>query len=114
MRPLALALLALLSAGCLVPFGVGPGSLRGYVFTTHTTPLTGDLDEDAVVEVHRDSDTRQLREPFTGAGLTAVWHTNALGDIARQHGLRQLDYADVETLSILGIWTQQTVHLYGR
>jgi hypothetical protein len=114
MKAIAVALLSLAAGGCLVPLGAGPGSLRGLVFTLHTTPLTEDLDDDTAVVVHKSSDTRQVREPFTGAGLSAVWHTNALGDIAKEHGLTQLDYADVETLSVLGIWTQKTVHLHGR
>ncbi|MCU0726864.1 MAG: hypothetical protein MUE73_13920 [Planctomycetes bacterium] len=114
MRLLALLLLALLASGCIAPLGTGPRSLTGLVFTLHTIPLTEDLDDDAVVVVHRNSDTRQIREPISGAGLSATWHTNALGDIAREHGLTHLDYADIETLSVLGIWTQETVHLFGR
>ena len=37
-----------------------------------------------------------------------------IGDIARQHGLEEVYFADLETLSILGYWEQQWVHIYGR
>ncbi len=41
------------------------------------------------------------------------WDSNAIGDIARQNELETIYFADIETLSILGIWNQYTVHVYG-
>jgi len=43
-----------------------------------------------------------------------MWGDTALGDISREKGLQDLYYADLEYLSVLTIWRQYTVHLYGR
>jgi len=40
--------------------------------------------------------------------------SNAIGDIARKNGINTLYYADLETLSVLTIWRQYTVHVYGQ
>ena len=34
--------------------------------------------------------------------------------IAKENGIETIYYADLETLSILGIWNQYTVHVYGK
>ncbi|MGB3966979.1 MAG: hypothetical protein WBO45_09615 [Planctomycetota bacterium] len=43
-----------------------------------------------------------------------LWESNGIGDIARKIDLAEIDFADLERLSILGIWTQEWVHVYGR
>ena len=35
------------------------------------------------------------------------WGRNGLGEIARRHGLKCIHYADLETLSVLGIYAQR-------
>ena len=42
------------------------------------------------------------------------WDTNGIGEIGKENGLEEVYYADLETLSVLGIWTQRWVHVYGR
>ncbi|MBI1852708.1 MAG: hypothetical protein HYR85_20395 [Planctomycetes bacterium] len=44
---------------------------------------------------------------------SVTWDTNGIGDIAKANGINTVYYADLETLSVLGIWTQRTVHIYG-
>ena len=41
------------------------------------------------------------------------WASNAVGDIAREHGLSRVWYADLETFSVLGVWNEFTLHVYG-
>jgi hypothetical protein len=45
--------------------------------------------------------------------VQVMWDSNAIGDIARRHGLNTVHYADLETLSVLGVWSQYIVHVYG-
>jgi len=40
--------------------------------------------------------------------------SNAIGDIAKQNGIETVYFADLETMSILIIWNQYTVHVYGQ
>lgn len=42
------------------------------------------------------------------------WSSNAIGDIAKKHGIQEVYFADMEVFSILGIWTRRTVRIYGR
>ena len=44
----------------------------------------------------------------------AAWDSAAIGDIAKKNGMTELYFADVETFSILHIWNQYTVHVYGK
>jgi hypothetical protein len=45
--------------------------------------------------------------------LQVDWGSTAIGDGMRAAGLTRVHYADLETLSILGLWTQRWIHLYG-
>ncbi|MEW6743625.1 MAG: hypothetical protein AB1486_12790 [Planctomycetota bacterium] len=46
--------------------------------------------------------------------LSVEWDSNAIGDIARREGFETVYYADIETVSVLGIWNQRIVHIYGK
>ena len=39
---------------------------------------------------------------------------NGIGELGRRGGFDEVFYADLEVRSILGIWTQTWVHVYGR
>ncbi len=41
------------------------------------------------------------------------WDSNGIGDIARQAGMSKIYYADRTVMSILGVWTQVFVTVYG-
>ena len=45
--------------------------------------------------------------------VDVLWDTNAIGDAAKAGGLTTVHYADLETLSVLGIWNQYWLHVYG-
>jgi hypothetical protein len=42
------------------------------------------------------------------------WDTIAVSDIAREHGIETVHYADLEILSFFGVWEQRILHVYGR
>ncbi len=42
------------------------------------------------------------------------WDINGIGAVARENGIDEIYYADLETLRILGYWRQDWVHVYGR
>jgi TRL-like protein family len=88
------------------------GCTTGLIYTHITTPLDVNFNNTPV---------------FTGRGETGKgdikrfryyieidWESNAIGDIMKRTGLKEVHYADLETLSVLGIWTQQWVIVYGR
>jgi hypothetical protein len=97
-RLLGLALVALVSPGCL----------GGLIYTHVTVPLDVNLDETPVyTEKGRDSrNTFQYYVRFD-------WGSDGLGDVAKEQGLTRIHYADREILSVLGIWRQSFAHVYG-
>ena len=101
-------------AGCMSPRGVGSHTLTGIVYTHIKIPLSADLVNSPVVVVHSDGKIVQVKEPLSGLGLYAEWDSNAIADLAQRHGLKTVYFADMESFSILGIWTHQKVHVYGK
>ena len=41
------------------------------------------------------------------------WKGNGIGEVAKAKGFKRVYYADVETLRVLGVWTQRWVRIYG-
>lgn len=92
----------------------GTGPLVGLVYTNVKLPLTRDLHATLVpADLPRSDRVVEIKEPISGLGLYARVNSNATGDIARQHGIRTLYFADQEIYSILGIWKSHRVFLYG-
>ncbi|MDM8523413.1 TRL domain-containing protein [Desulfococcaceae bacterium HSG8] len=91
----------------------GSNSLSGIVYNHTTIPLTTDINNTPVIDTPAKGKVVQVKEPISGYGLYAEWDSNAIGDIARKHGLKRIYYADIETFSILGIWTKKEVRIYG-
>lgn len=83
---------------------------NGFVYRRTVQPLTTDFDRTPVVGCApgRD-DLKQLRYRY----LDFRWEGNGIGRIASDAGFDTIYYADVETLSILGVWTQRWVLVYG-
>jgi hypothetical protein len=82
----------------------------GAIYTHTITPLTTNLRETPVVESSSRGDVRQIDY----SSVRVRWSSNGLGEIAQKAGFSEIYYADLETLSVLGIWTQRWAHVYGR
>jgi hypothetical protein len=89
--------------------------VAGAVYQRTIIPLDRNFDETPVFSRHAgeaSQDVRHLMIPYVRAHV--LWNTNAIGDIARRNGMERVYYADLEFLSIMGIWRQYTVHVYGQ
>lgn len=94
--------------------GCATGPLVGLAYTNVKLPLTLDLKETPVPLRPPDSDRIiEIKEPITGLGIYTRVSSNAIGEIARQHGVAILYFADQEVFSILGVWKTNRVFLYG-
>ncbi|MEM7198955.1 MAG: TRL domain-containing protein [Planctomycetota bacterium] len=81
----------------------------GFVYTHVTEPLDVNLNETPVFAGEgAQGDTKQIRYQ-----VSIEWDRNGIGDIAKQHGLTTVHYADLTTLTVLGIWNQRFVTVYG-
>ena len=95
----------------LMLFLLLPGCL--YVHTVQ--PLTLDMDRTPIVAAERTGSLKLITYPPLGGNYRLVaWDSAAIGDIARKQGLKEVYFADLETLSILRIWNEYTVHVYGK
>lgn len=82
---------------------------RGVVYTHITEPLVTNFQETPVGSRGESSDVRSFRYY-----VEVDWNENAIGQIAKDNGLEEVYYADLETLSVLGIWTQRWVNVVGK
>jgi len=96
-----------------------PGCVSGAIFTHVTVPLDVDLDatpahEDRFTHGFDDS-WKTLVIPLIGIGgrVQFDWGDMSIATAIEEADLETVHYADLETLSILGLWTQRWVHVYG-
>lgn len=84
---------------------------RGYIYQHIVRPLDTNMHRTpTMVDSVRKGGTKHLSYDV----VDIYWGSNGIGDIARKNGLTDIYAADVETLRILGIWTKETVHVYGK
>jgi hypothetical protein len=105
--------IALLSTGCGAVVKNGHAVLAGAVYTRIKFPLTTDLDQTPAAVDAGNGKIVRIKEPFSGYGIYAEFNSNAIGEIAKRHGLKTVYYADIERLSILGIWRHDEVIVCG-
>ena len=104
----AMSLLSL--GGCA---SLGDDVTVGYLFTYKRVPFTVDLDNTPADGREAGGKIIQIKEPFTGYGLYTEINTNAIADIAREHGMTKVYYADMEELIILAIFRHRKLYIYG-
>ena len=99
--------------GKVFPLLDGSSTLTGFVFTHTRIPCTQDLNNTPVTNIHADGIVFHVAEPVTGYNFYIELNSNALGDVAKKHGLSKVYFADLETFSILSIWKHEKLHIYG-
>ena len=115
MRPPRCILTAVALGLLLGAAGCGGPPLRGLIYTHVRLPLTPNLDRTPFPSpVPSSGKIIQVKEPFSGYGIYARVNSNAIGDIARKHGVDTVYFADQEIFSLLGIWKTTQVHVYGK
>ncbi len=98
------ALAALISAMLLSGCGMG------MIYTHTLSPLTLDMHHTPMIQNADQGDIKHIQVQMLGV----AWDSAAIGDIAKKHGMKDVYHADLETLRVLGIWNQYTVHVYGQ
>ena len=96
-----------------LPLFGGCSPVTGRVFTHIRVPYTQDLNNTPVTNTHASGIIFHAAEPVTGYELYIELNSNAIGDIAKKHGLKKVYFADLEIFSILGIWKHEKLHIYG-
>lgn len=84
--------------------------VSGAIYSHVTVPLDTNFDATPVLT----ESARESWKTFQYSYYVRVdWGSTGLAEIAREHGMSRIYYADVETLTILNIWTQRWVRVYG-
>lgn len=109
-RLIPVLLAAALLPGCAV---LGEDPIRGILFTSTTVPYTVDLDATPVPKTSGAGSIVRIREPITDFGIYTELNTNAIGEIARKHGLETVHFADLKTFSLFSVWRTHTLIIYG-
>jgi PBP1b-binding outer membrane lipoprotein LpoB len=92
---------ALLFSGCEI----------GLIYTHTVKPLNPNMLSTEMKPASGQGDIKQIAIQ----GISVTWGDDSIGSIAREKGLTELYYADREILSVMfGIWSQETIHVYGR
>ncbi len=82
----------------------------GAVFHHTISPLDLNMSQTPTgLKANRRGDIKHFR--YNLIDLSAG--TNGIGDIARKQGMKTIYFAELEKLSILGIWKQEFVRVYG-
>ena len=87
-----------------------PLLLTSCIYQRITQPLDLNFTETPVFQRSNQSDIKHFKYLL----VDFQWDSNAIGQIAKQHGLSEIYYADLETLSILRVWNRYSVQIYGR
>lgn len=99
------AILTLATAGC---------AMRGLLYTRVVRPYTRDFEDTPVGSKTCRVREHVLSEPITRAHVSVLFTTRIVQESAHAAGMTKIDYADLETLSILrGIYERQTLILCG-
>jgi hypothetical protein len=101
----AAAILAALSCAACAP---------GLIYTNITEPLVVNMQNTPSATGTGYSETKHIELPASAIRISAEWDSRAIGDAARQAGLKTVHFADLQTVSVLGgVWMQQRIHVWG-
>lgn len=104
-------MLILLLSGCSKPLLFNNG-----LFSHTIEPLTFNRERTDVSNSEKQASGRinQFQYPLTSA-LSVRFGKNGLGEVAKEHGIETIYYADLERWNALfGLWQTEIVHIYGR
>jgi hypothetical protein len=108
--PRTRALARAASIGVLLPVLLaGTACTTGLLYTHVTVPLDLDAEGAAMHDAHG----RQSVDMLALSVLRVAWGSAGIGSTAREHGFETIAYADLESLTVLGIWRQQYAVIYG-
>jgi hypothetical protein len=89
--------------------------LSGCLYTHTREPLTVDMHRTPVTSVEKEGSVKLISfPPIIGNYRLIAWGSAAIGDVAKKEGMQEIYYADLEVFSVLRIWNEYTVHVYGK
>jgi hypothetical protein len=117
-----LSLMVLFLSGCSLlrapgtPANSPTFTLRGGLYSHTVQPLTVNREITDIKNSKMEGKGRitQINYPLTSV-LSVRVGNNGLGQVAKEHGMTTIYYADLEQWSaVFGLWSMEIVHIYGR
>jgi len=87
--------------------------LSGCLYVHTFQPLTQDMRRTPVSAYEKTGTIRVITWPLNNAPLVA-WGSAAVGEVAKEQGMQEVYFADLEIFSVMRIWNEYTVHVYGK
>jgi len=88
----------------------GPGRL----YTNVILPYSKDFSNTPKGSKHCILKDHNIQEPVSGYGVTIEWSVDQIQLAAREAGIKNINYIDVQTISfLLGIYTRRKLIVYG-
>jgi len=103
-----------LLAACMLIVCLGS---TGCIYSHTVMPLDVNFNQTPVYQGRKGDDSwNTLRIPLivVPAYVQIDWGSSGIADAARAQGMTEIYYADLETLSVLGVWTQRWAIVYGK
>ncbi len=97
----AILTLVLLFQGCIYKHTVEPLTLD-----MHRTPVSSFEKQDSIKVI--------ALPPVWNSQDLVAWGNAAIGQVAKEQGMKEIYFADIETFSVLRVWNRYTVHVYGK
>jgi len=82
--------------------------VSGFIYSEVTLPLVTNFDNTPVGSKHGEMAINELRYQ-----VSVQWGSDAIGEAAKRGGIEKIYYADLRTITVLGVWKQETVIVYG-
>ncbi len=119
-RKLGVGIRALLAAGAVMVFSSGCLSYRapvkpplGAIYTEIKAPLTVNFHNTPVGAPNKKYSQKYTRYLNIFGYVSVAWDEAAIGEIAREGGITEIAYADYQVKSILGIYGEFQINVYG-
>ncbi len=98
---------------CLMLLSLCSGCVTAGLLYTHVTrPLDSNMSVTVSGVGEATGSVKHVKLPVLGQ-VDLLWDSAAVGEIAKENGLKKVYYADLEELRVLWVWNKYTVHLYG-
>jgi hypothetical protein len=82
---------------------------RGLLYTHIKTPLDTNMSQTPADGKSLHGDLKHIH-----FFVDVLYDSSGIVDVAKQNGIETIYYIDLEILSILSIWNQYIVHVYGK
>lgn len=88
----------------------------GCIYVHTREPLTLNMDRTPVSSVEKQGSVKLVSFPRFGGAATPLvaWGNAAIAQVAKEQGMQEVYFADLEIFRVLRVWNEYTVHVYGK